>query len=178
MTRFTCAATVEDLVLCMVSSVLLLVISLQTGLHQVLLLDIWLHGCISLTLQALICSQCWAIAAVNEVPFGVTLHCVHVHVQITALGNPKLLERVAAGLMAIRNLFSQFDLDMNNVITREEFIKVSQQPCLWLLPHDSSSCRSHSSTAICCHCQTATQLSIFSCSSGLTRSACNHDIAV
>lgn len=44
--------------------------------------------------------------------------------QITALGNPKLLERVAAGLMAIRNLFSQFDLDMNNVITREEFIKV------------------------------------------------------
>ncbi len=46
--------------------------------------------------------------------------------QITALGNPKLLERVAAGLMAIRNLFSQFDLDMNNVITREEFIKVSR----------------------------------------------------
>ena len=53
-----------------------------------------------------------------------TLGCVHV--QITALGNPKLLERVAAGLMAIRNLFSQFDLDMNNVITREEFIKVSR----------------------------------------------------
>ena len=46
------------------------------------------------------------------------------YMQITALGNPKLLERVAAGLMAIRNLFSQFDLDMNNVITREEFIKV------------------------------------------------------
>ena len=45
--------------------------------------------------------------------------------QITALGNPKLLERVAAGLMAIRNLFSQFDEDMNNVITREEFIKVT-----------------------------------------------------
>lgn len=45
-------------------------------------------------------------------------------IKITALGNPKLLERVAAGLMAIRNLFSQFDLDMNNVITREEFIKV------------------------------------------------------
>lgn len=44
--------------------------------------------------------------------------------QITALGNPKLLERVAAGLMAIRNMFSQFDEDMNNVITREEFIKV------------------------------------------------------
>ena len=46
-------------------------------------------------------------------------------VQITALGNPKLLERVAAGLMAIRNMFSQFDVDMNNVITREEFIKVT-----------------------------------------------------
>ncbi len=71
-----------------------------------------------------------------------TLGCVHV--QITALGNPKLLERVAAGLMAIRNLFSQFDLDMNNVITREEFIKVSQQPPVWLLPLDSISGRSHS----------------------------------
>ena len=27
--------------------------------------------------------------------------------------------------MAIRNMFSQFDEDMNNVITREEFIKVT-----------------------------------------------------
>jgi len=76
----------------------------------------------------------------------VTLGCVHV--QITALGNPKLLERVAAGLMAIRNLFSQFDLDMNNVITREEFIKVSQQPHMWLFPHDSIGCHSNSSIAI------------------------------
>jgi len=73
-------------------------------------------------------------------------------VQITALGNPKLLERVAAGLMAIRNLFSQFDLDMNNVITREEFIKVSQQPHMWCCLHDSIGCHSHSSIAICCHC--------------------------
>ena len=48
--------------------------------------------------------------------------------QITALGNPKLLERVAAGLTAIRNLFSQFDQDMNNVITREEFAKVTLLP--------------------------------------------------
>lgn len=48
--------------------------------------------------------------------------------QITALGNPKLLERVAAGLTAIRNLFSQFDQDMNNVITREEFAKVTLMP--------------------------------------------------
>lgn len=30
--------------------------------------------------------------------------------------------------MAIRNMFSQFDEDMNNVITREEFIKVTS---LW-----------------------------------------------
>lgn len=50
--------------------------------------------------------------------------CTCYLVQITALGNPKLLERVAAGLTAIRNLFSQFDEDMNNVITREEFSKV------------------------------------------------------
>ena len=50
---------------------------------------------------------------------------IWIMVQITALGNPKLLERVAAGLMAIRNMFSQFDEDMNNVITREEFIKVT-----------------------------------------------------
>lgn len=51
--------------------------------------------------------------------------------QITALGNPKLLERVAAGLMAIRNMFSQFDEDMNNVITREEFIKVTSFLSCW-----------------------------------------------
>ena len=50
--------------------------------------------------------------------------------QITALGNPKLLERVAAGLTAIRNLFSQFDTDMNNVITREEFSKVQTCGCM------------------------------------------------
>ena len=43
---------------------------------------------------------------------------------MTALGNPKLLERVSSGLVAIRNLFSQFDSDMNNVITREEFKSV------------------------------------------------------
>ena len=52
-----------------------------------------------------------------------------VPLQITALGNPKLLERVAAGLTAIRNLFSQFDEDMNNVITRGEFMKVSHPLC-------------------------------------------------
>lgn len=52
--------------------------------------------------------------------------------QVTALGNPKLLERVSSGLVAIRNLFSQFDTDMNNVITREEFKAV--RPCAhWAL---------------------------------------------
>ena len=52
---------------------------------------------------------------------------------MTALGNPKLLERVSSGLVAIRNLFSQFDSDMNNVITREEFKAVrlcKMSPCL------------------------------------------------
>ncbi len=96
------------------------------------------------------CSLCQAVAATNGHSSGIDLGCVHV--QITALGNPKLLERVAAGLMAIRNLFSQFDLDMNNVITREEFIKVSQQPNMWLFPHDSIGCHSHSSIAICPNC--------------------------
>jgi proline dehydrogenase len=48
-------------------------------------------------------------------------------IKVTALGNPKLLERVSAGLVAIRNLFTQFDLDMNNVIGREEFTQVYSQ---------------------------------------------------
>ena len=47
---------------------------------------------------------------------------------MTALGNPKLLERVSAGLLAIKNLFSRFDLDHDDVITREEFSSVSS-PC-------------------------------------------------
>jgi hypothetical protein len=45
-------------------------------------------------------------------------------VQLTALGNPKLLERVSAGLVAIRNLFSQFDLNHDNVVSHEEFESV------------------------------------------------------
>ena len=44
--------------------------------------------------------------------------------QVTALGNPKLLERVSGALIALQNLFSQFDMDMNNTITREEFSQV------------------------------------------------------
>ncbi|KAK9815561.1 hypothetical protein WJX72_005858 [[Myrmecia] bisecta] len=45
-------------------------------------------------------------------------------IKVTALGNPKLLERVSNGLLSIRNLFMQFDKDANNVITREEFAEV------------------------------------------------------
>jgi len=45
-------------------------------------------------------------------------------VQLTALGNPKLLERVSSGLVAIRNMFSQFDLNKDNVVSHEEFESV------------------------------------------------------
>lgn len=44
--------------------------------------------------------------------------------QVTALGNTKLLERVSSGLVAIRNLFSQFDINKDNVIERDEFARV------------------------------------------------------
>lgn len=43
---------------------------------------------------------------------------------MTALGNTKLLERVSSGLVAIRNLFSQFDINKDNVIERDEFARV------------------------------------------------------
>ncbi len=46
-------------------------------------------------------------------------------VQVTALGNPKLLERVSAGLVAISNLFDEFDLNKDRVISHEEFEAVS-----------------------------------------------------
>ncbi|KAK9839435.1 hypothetical protein WJX81_001871 [Elliptochloris bilobata] len=45
-------------------------------------------------------------------------------IKVTALGNTKLLERVSSGLVAIRNLFSQFDINKDNVIEREEFASV------------------------------------------------------
>lgn len=48
-----------------------------------------------------------------------------IHAQVTALGNPKLLERVSGALTALQNLFAQFDKDMNNMITKEEFSQVS-----------------------------------------------------
>ena len=45
--------------------------------------------------------------------------------QVTALGHPKLLERVSASLVAVHNLFRRFDEDLNGVVTRDEFEKVS-----------------------------------------------------
>ena len=43
---------------------------------------------------------------------------------MTALGNPKLLERVSNGVLAIQSLFKQLDSDNNNMVTREEFAQV------------------------------------------------------
>jgi hypothetical protein len=47
-------------------------------------------------------------------------------IKVTALGNPTLLDRVSNGLLAIRNLFSAFDLNHDDVVTRDEFSAVSQ----------------------------------------------------
>ena len=44
--------------------------------------------------------------------------------QLTALGNPRLLERVSAGLLAINGLFSEFDLNHDQQISHEEFNQV------------------------------------------------------
>ena len=41
--------------------------------------------------------------------------------QLTALGNPKLLERTSAGLKAIEGLFADFDLNKDHQISHEEF---------------------------------------------------------
>ena len=42
-------------------------------------------------------------------------------VQVTALGQPKLLERVSNSLIAVQHLFRRFDHDLNGVVTRDEF---------------------------------------------------------
>ena len=55
------------------------------------------------------------------------------NVQVTALGNPKLLERTSAGLKAIEGLFADFDLNHDQQISHEEFNQVSQR-----LPHRHS----------------------------------------
>jgi proline dehydrogenase len=45
-------------------------------------------------------------------------------VKVTALGQPKLLERVSDSLVSVHNLFRRFDEDLNGVVTRDEFEKV------------------------------------------------------
>lgn len=45
--------------------------------------------------------------------------------QLTALGNPKLLERTSAGLKAIEGMFAEFDLNKDHQISHEEFNEVS-----------------------------------------------------
>lgn len=42
-------------------------------------------------------------------------------VKITALGNPKLLERVSTAIVEIRNLFIKFDIDQTGRVSKEEF---------------------------------------------------------
>ena len=46
---------------------------------------------------------------------------------MTALGQPKLLERVSGCLVAIRDLFRVFDADLNGIISRDEFERVSSK---------------------------------------------------
>lgn len=43
---------------------------------------------------------------------------------MTALGQPKLLERVSASLVAIQNMFRTFDANLDGVISRDDFEKV------------------------------------------------------
>lgn len=47
--------------------------------------------------------------------------------QLTALGNPKLLERTSSGLKAIEGLFADFDLNHDQTISHEEFNQVTAQ---------------------------------------------------
>ncbi len=70
--------------------------------------------------------------------------------QMTALGQPKLLERVSASLVAIRDLFAIFDADLNGVVTRGEFDKVR-------CSYDAGRTRSKSGPKLCatCSCQVA-----------------------
>ena len=44
-------------------------------------------------------------------------------VKVTALGNPKLLERVSTAIVEIRNLFNKFDVDNTGLISKEAFKK-------------------------------------------------------
>ena len=52
---------------------------------------------------------------------------------MTALGQPQLLERVSASLVAIQQMFLTFDADLDGVITRADFEKVGtdSNPIPW-----------------------------------------------
>ncbi len=88
-------------------------------------------------------------------------------VQVTALGQPKLLERVSDSLVSVHNLFRRFDEDLNGVVTRDEFEKVHGTYCYGraarlALRSCSSGCldrcssmlhlRSRAGSVLCCAC--------------------------
>lgn len=62
---------------------------------------------------------------------------------MTALGQPKLLERVSDSLNAVHNLFRRFDEDLNGVVTRDEFEKVNCAATLAASSESSALCRHH-----------------------------------
>ena len=49
---------------------------------------------------------------------------VYYLLQVTALGNPRLLERVSNTLKELHRLVECFDADNDGYITKEEFFKV------------------------------------------------------
>jgi proline dehydrogenase len=42
-------------------------------------------------------------------------------IKVTALGNPKILERMSRAIVAAQNLFATFDIDKNGLVSRNEF---------------------------------------------------------